>query len=552
MSDQLVYQLSSRNDLMESVASKRELVYITDQNNGSYSNSITFESSAISNSGKFANWNESFIVIPYVVQFQAPADLNAEINRFCLGMKAGWWHIIHAMSVDLNNINVCQLTSFLNIYSSYKCMTTWSYNDMFKLGESVGFWKDSVDSFRYSAAVSAYGQGSTNNTIQQVGGAAGGLQQLSITGTGNWDAQVLTVFANEGLLKRCIANNYTVSTDALAFLSLSEASQVGKCFHGRTAAAGIYYWRYNAVIRLKDISDLFDNKLPLLKGGVFRFTINFNTSNITVTSGASPGGNLTPSNVVQTAGSTTPWMITATAINNPNNALNARALPIQSGIASSIVGSQGGSITSCRLYVPLYTLDPAYEEQLLSLNPEKTIQYKDLYQYTLTGTAANSSFNALVTNGLAKPLTVIVVPFDSTGYGGLNSLTTPFSSTPATTDPYMLVRNYNVSISGVPIYPQNVDFSFVEFSQEVAKINAVNGGNITSGLTSGLISQHDYERGYCYLVSDVSRSYSSDDFVPKSVLIYGQNASNKPVTYYVFIEYMRTITVNLASGNVRM
>jgi hypothetical protein len=271
------------------------------------------------------------------------------------------------------------------------------------------------------------------------------------------------------LLKRCLANNYTVSTDATAFLTLSEASQCGACFHGRTAAAGTYYWRYNAVIRLRDISDFFDNKVPLMRGGVYRFTINYNTSNMTITSAAAPGGTLTPSLVVQTAGQSTPWMFSSTAINNPNNALNARAIPVVSGIATSIAGSQGGSISSCRLYVPLYTLSEAYEEQLLTLNPEKTIQYKDIYQYTLTGTAANSSFNALVTNGLAKPLAVIIIPFDSTGYSGLNSLTSPFTSTPATTDPYMLIRNFNIQLSGINVFPANVDYSFLNFKMSFQK-----------------------------------------------------------------------------------
>jgi hypothetical protein len=541
---------------MESVMTKKEIVYIQDQNGGAYNGTITFETSSISNSGKFQDLTNSFIVIPYVVQFTAPADLNGEINRFCLGMKSGWWQLLHAMSVDLNGISIIQLSSFLNLYASYKCMTSWSYNDLWKNGESVGFWKDSVDSFRYLAAVGVGGIGATNNTIQQIGAAAGGLQQLSVTGTGNWNVQTIAYGYNEGLLRRCLANSYVFNgdgvapaTDATAFLTVDQASQVGLCYHGRTAAAGNYYWRYNAVIRLRDISDFFDNKVPLHRGGVYRFTINYNACNMTVTCSA-VGGTLTPSVVVQTAGQTTPWVFSSNALNNPNALLGARALPIVSGI--NISGASGSaSISSCRLYIPLYTLNEAYEEQLLSLNPEKTIQYKDIYQYTISNTAANGSFNALVTNGLAKPLTVILIPFDSTGYSGVSSLTTPFSSTPSTTDPYMLVRNFNVQVSGINIFQQNVDFSWLEFQAELSKINAVNG-NCTPGLTSGLISQHDYERGYCYVVADLSRQYSADDFVPKSILVSGTNASNKPVTYYVFVEYMRTITINLASGNVRL
>jgi hypothetical protein len=139
---------------------------------------------------------------------------------------------------------------------------------------------------------------------------------------------------------------------------------------------------------------------------------------------------------------------------------------------------------------------------------------------TLTGTSANGSFNALITNGLVRPLSVIICPFNTNSVSGVSNITNPFSTAPGTLDPYMAIRAFNVQVSGVNLFPQNIDFSWTEFQNELSKMGAING-NVTTGLTSGLISLHDYEKGYGYVVADCSRSYSFDDIVPKSILLSG-------------------------------
>lgn len=557
MADALIYNLSTKNDYLESVATRKEVVYVQDQNGGSYNGTINIETSSISNSGKFQDLSSAWFTIPYVVSFQAPANLNTEFSRLSLGLKSGYWNILHSFSCDWNGVNICQLTPFINIYCSYKAMTSWSVNDLWKNGEAVGFWKDSVDSMYYNNAAAAGGVGVCNNLVQQVGlvaAAAGGVQQ-SGGAIINWDAQTMRYGFNEGFLKRMLntANMGQGAANSLAasnqFMSLAELSNCGYSFHGRTAADGIYYWRYNAVIRLKDLSDFFE-KVPLCKGGVLRFTLNYNSCTQTITCAAALGS-LTPSLTVLTSGQTVPYIFANNEVNNPNASLGNRILPIVAGVNTSIAGSTAGSFNSARLYVPLYNLHPSYEEQLLSLNPVKTIQYKDIYEYTLTGTAANGSFNALITNGLVRPMSVIICPFISTQINGVANITSPFSSAPATVDPLLAVRSFNIQVSGVNLFQQNIDYSFQEFQQELSRMSAVNG-NVTTGLTSGLISQHDYERGYGYVVADCSRSYSFDDIVPKSILISGINASASAVTYYVFVEYMRTVNINLASGNISL
>ena len=78
--------------------------------------------------------------------------------------------------------------------------------------------------------------------------------------------------------------------------------------------------------------------------------------------------------------------------------------------------------------------------------------------------------------------------------------------------------------------------------------NSVNG-NQTDGLTSGLISQQDFEMKYCYYFVDVSRMLPVEESVPKSVQIVGQNASLRPMDYYCFISYGVSVNIDALTGS---
>lgn len=578
MADALIYNLSTKNDYLESVATRKEVVYVQDQNGGSYNGTINIETSSISNSGKFQDLSSAFIVIPYCVQINPPVarNLNGELSRMSVGLKSGYWQIIHSFSCDWNGVNICQLTPYINMYCSFKAMSSWSTNDQFKNGLALGFWKDSVDSMYYSevaptAADGPGGFGVGNNLVQEVGNAQYTNQNFSAAVI-NWDVQTTTMGYNEGLRKR-LSNIYLGSIGAVAavagrfgqgfgqFMTTANALLAGLNVCDRTANNGYYYWKYNAVIRLKDLSDFFE-KVPLCKGGVLRLTINYNSAQQVFSATGASVLNIT--STVLTSGQTVPHILTSSAYNNPNAALGAGAASINvvSNLTPNLASNVGqGSINTARLYVPLYSLHPSYEEQLLSLNPVKTIQYKDIYQYTISNVVSSSSqnFNVLITNGLVRPMSVIICPFISTNISGVSNITSPFSTAPATVDPYIGIRNFNVQVSGVNLFQQNIDYSFLEFQQELSRMSAVNG-NVTTGLTSGLIDLHDYDRGYGYVVADCSRSYSFDDIVPKSILLSGSislgslgaGPTAQNVTLYCFVEYMRTVNINLASGNISL
>jgi hypothetical protein len=222
-----------------------------------------------------------------------------------------------------------------------------------------------------------------------------------------------------------------------------------------------------------------------------------------------------------------------------------------------------------RLYVPLYQLNPQMEEQYLSLNRTKKIVYRDIYQYQ-TDVAQDETFNVLLTNGLVNPKFIITIPMlhqsaaGAFGRGNISGVLgnganapvngvpcpphqSPFTTEPATTSPLVALRDFNVQIAGQNMFIQNQLYDFEVFANELQPVNAINGGLVT-GLTSGLISETDFQYMYRYYICDVSRRLPAEDSVPKSVQILGKNVSLQPITLYTFVEFERDITVDLVTG----
>ena len=59
------------------------------------------------------------------------------------------------MTVEFNNQNVVQQTPFLNVFRSFKCLTSWSNDDLDNHGASCGFYPDSSDSWSFNSDFSA-------------------------------------------------------------------------------------------------------------------------------------------------------------------------------------------------------------------------------------------------------------------------------------------------------------------------------------------------------------------------------------------------------------
>ena len=584
MADNLLYEMSTMTENLSEPFVKKEIVWISDSNGGSYNGQIIFETSSLANSGKWVSWNEAIIELPIVYAFESTQDLTASTNNpYMLGTKCGWHQFIDSVQIDYNNTNVVQITSYTNFYVSFKMMTTWSQDDVAKYGALLNFFPDTSNSFRYAQGNgdSSDGNGISNNRIANVN------QFNANTG--------LKSETNQGFYKRLVNCGHDANAGlggCYTLLSSTQLSTIAKSqfkHDSGTGAARVYYWSVLGKVFLKNLADFFD-KIPLVKGAFLKIVLNTNTATTVVNHVANSCGtntntgslflNATGNNTI--TGRTNPLMIaSANGIVLANSNVNAvttvlgapYANPLQTiansadgnvwigcGIGSVTIHSHkvdNAILTQARIYVPAYTLNPTFEDQLLSLHPTKDVVYRDIYQYTITGVTTGGSINQLLTNGISNPKALIILPFISGTAGATGNATTPtlspyqspFTSEPHTTSPYLSISDFNIQISGINLWNENKNMDWDMFLNEIKGINAVNGG-LTQGLTSGLIGEADFSSGYRYYVADLSRRLPLEDTVAKSIQVIGKNNSAKTVDYFCFIEYQRSITIDMATGAI--
>lgn len=576
MSDLYIYEDSSESQLTLEPFVSRQVLYANDLNNGSYaSGQIQLDTSSLSNSGRYASYSEAYFVIPVVMRLTA-TSANAQIagirnleSAFALGLKSNYVNWIHSLSVEYNNTSVVQLSSFSNIYMNWKMLTTFSQDSLKKYAAVLGFYPDSSNSVAYGAqaALAPEGHGVLNNK---------NLPQFPAT-VYDW-ATVETAAYNSGFFAR--QTNCTAFTPSAAptssFTSNSLAGTVGLNYFRLGTGGDIdsKWFFLTAVIRLKDIANFFE-ALPLQKGGFIRFILNMNLPihNIAVTVGAGPV--LTDVSVTQniiTGGSSPVLLANGSVSGNGFEEITGACVTAGAGtytfqIAASIVrdttyGVSHPTLQQCRLYVPVYQMNPVNEEAYLSLNKIKTVEFTDIYQYSIdvscTGTAGSLQgvFSQLLTNGISNIQGILLVPYvgaasNNTGNGTapIAAYGSPFASEPSTSSPYITLTNFNVQIAGVNIFTMNELYTWQNFLDETKGINAVNGSQV-DGVDSGLIGYSDFWSNYQYWYADLSRRLPAEDAVPKSIQVSGtvQSGTIANVQLMCFIIFKKSITLDLETG----
>jgi hypothetical protein len=564
--DKLVFDLSQEIEGSPNVFLKKDWLSILDNQNGNYGgNQSVIDTSQLSNSNKYLSYREAYLSVPLLLTLTSdaiafgPATFGTSCD-YTLGLKNWFGSIIHSLTLDYNGTTIIQQTPFINMWNSFKLMTSLSWNDVNTIGSTIGFYPDDPLSWSYSAVASASGVGVCNNTNFTAGGNAVVVNAFfNNYGSDN---------GNVGLLKRQQYINYDADGDSGSstygsFLTAVNASTLWKSHISQkvNAAAGAFQISVRATIYLKHIHSFFQ-MCPLLKGVFMKLTLTLNNSSCEVVKAGAPTLGLTSSNVP--VGGVQPLMIASSKASNGG----AAGLPAGNYVASLSVGSRclvssqlakAGVVSgkvgdNIQLYVPSYVLNPPFEQALLS-SPIKTINYTDVYQYQVLNVASGGSVNSLLTNGLAGIKSVLVIPFFTAvvpnGAGVLGS-TPPYQSPfdPAgcgATSPLCLLTNFNVVVSGQNAIYNTIRYSAETFNNQLYGTNAVNGG-MTDGLTSGLINSLGFEMEYCYHYVDVSRMLPVEESVPKSVQLIGQNTSGNPLNLWCFVEYGQSVQIDVLTG----
>ena len=175
--DEFSFYNSQIENKTEFLYSNVQQNYVQDQNNGSYANGqVVFDLATLSNSGKYIDFQNSFIVVPLVMNLNLTGStaVSAE-NAFAASLKNGFHQLINSMSVEIANCQVVNLTNMSNLDIHYRLLTTSSLEDERNFLPSINFAKDTAESINYFEAASATGLGECNIVIRGTNFSTGTL-----------------------------------------------------------------------------------------------------------------------------------------------------------------------------------------------------------------------------------------------------------------------------------------------------------------------------------------------------------------------------------------
>lgn len=567
--DKLVFDLAQEIEGTPNIFVKKDWLNILDNQNGNYgANQSVVDTSQLSNSNKYLSYREAYLSVPLLLTLTSTAVIVPQTAGtsmdYSVGLKSWFGQIIHSFTLDYNGTTIIQQTPFVNMWNSFKLMTTLSWSDIATSGATIGFYPDDPLSWAYFSADSPSGIGVCNNTDFS-------SRALGIIVSGALN-NYKCANGNKGHLVRQTYINYDpdgVSGTATyaGQLTAQSASNLWKSYISKKenqatgGVNGVVQWSVRATIYLKHIHSFFQ-MCPLLKGVYMKMTMTLNNASCTFSS-AGAGGAISLTDSTIPVGGVQPLMITSAIASNGNAtpliagdyilscSVGATCLnSTQRGYANVSTGQVGNNIF---LYVPAYTFNPPFEQAYLS-SPIKNIAYTDIYQYQVLNVSSGTSFNSLLTNGIANIKSVLVLPFYSSivpGGAGVQALPvfqSPFDPAgTGPTSPLCLLTNFNVVVSGQNAIYNTERYAFEHFNNQLYGVNAVNGG-MTDGLTSGLIDQLGFDMEYNYYYVDVSRMLPVEESVPKSIQIVGQNASAKPINMWCFVEYGMNVSIDVLTG----
>jgi len=541
--DLFILNSSMEEQKNEFIFEKKEMVYTIDSNNGSYPNGvIQFDMASLSNCGRLCDLKNSTLVIPTVLRISGTGLTDDEQNVFALSWK-NHIHTIDSITVQLSNHSVVEPCEFSNIPASFKFLTELSHQELEAYGYSYGIFKDNAFSLTIPAA---------NNTLAPAGYEAnnrvnaGGSIALA-NGTEYTHPDIGPFSGNPTLMKRMLNTSLDTTAGQPFAANAANFGECGKATCIRTANSVTYYGLITLPLRF--LNDFFE-KLPLIRNSYIKMSITSNLisrSVVNLADAADVFSGLTH----QLSAKCVPYTLSQLGLGWRRTAAAAgQILTIESGIGKlTSPDATNPTFTACRIYTPTYTLTPTLEDRYFAQGPRQ-ILYSAYLRAVTTVIAPTISLNSfLVTNGLSRLRSILIFPVATNATGTINNLVSPWTSCPSTTAPYAFIKNFNVRIGGSPHYSENMFYSWQMFQEEI-KQRGLNG-NLELGLGSGLLNQLEWNAAYRFIYIDLTRKAGQGvDDVAKSIHIDGTNASTVPIMYHIFVEYQKSINVDLSTGQL--
>jgi hypothetical protein len=510
-----------------------QMLWLPDSNNSSNysSNMIEFNTIVASNSGRVNDFANSYIELPLVFTvigsgtttvFDTAAGLLAVKNL--LAVKCSNMSFIDSATIDVGTTSVCNANiQNMSLYSKFRQDTETNVTDSTIRGYSDGYIRDDADFNFNETGVAGTCLGLSNNGVNSatVNGNSGFNNrtqtfQIGVTPVGTAVATAKHAFLGKEILKTCGFNYYEVLN----------------------ATTVVYY--YTCRIPVKQLHPFFET-FPLTKGCIVKLKLFTNTLfNFTVTNTA---GIFSSSALNMTGGSiVNPLMISCPA--QPTFATGG-TMTVTSGIAN--VGQYKHIKTQCRWYYPSFKCTAQYDQQFMS-SPEKSLLYTDLFGYSCD-IAPTENFSRVISTTMPRIKRMIIAFSLKAPQNGTNSLvgslSSPFfsgNSVPTLIQNFQVLVDNNVLFSNPITYHESENY-LLNLNKYGVNTNMINGMRVG-------ISQRDFGSIYCYYVVNLENRETSSDNINHSVSIQGTLSSLKAVTCHVFVEYDKTLTLNVISGGI--
>jgi hypothetical protein len=548
----------------KSYTNDQNYTYVVDQQNGNYSNQVSWDLSSVVSQNAWLSLQEAYILMP----FSSTIDLGtavltapATFSPNNLSLKNNFINFVDSMQLFVNGEQLVDQTSFSNMPINVMDLLTMSQDDLVLEGAGLNITPDTTTSIRYSGAnATVNGDGYTNNQF---------LPNASQTTITSSDYSTM----NNGLAKRNLNTSLFPQATGSAVggwppalgTTINNFTQILAPYFSQATASSLAVegtWNYIVYLPLKRLSDLL-YKYPVIKGSQIRLILNFNAGVTTMTTDTTANScKLKMTSYTATAGNTNPVIWNSNYINPMTSTTTAGTMTITTKIQTATVArvatttAQKGfaSLPNCRIYIPNMKINPTIEERLLS-NRVQRIRYYDWYQQPITNIANGASFSQVLTTALTNVQALVVLPFQNGSTGLFNSFTgsqwqSCFDTAPSTTLPggMLAFQNFNVQVSGNNVFNLNANYNYDIFVQEVQRLGL--NGALSKELSSGLIDLTTWLWSP-FIIADLSRRVESADGTYQSVVVSGTNNTGVSVDYYCFIAFQKEIEIDVLTGNTK-
>lgn len=570
LSDQFLTASAGKTDAEVHVSRGKQVVYVTDNNQGSYaSGQVLIDATSQLNGSKgFASLREAYLTVPYVVTAKNTGTTtnSLRISRFGIALKNGVWNTISDIELELNGKQILTTNEYKQHWANLRAMTELSVSDLYKHGADMHLAPDDWYSINFSTTANGPGDGYANNQMDP---------------TQNFDATLSqaqeTLAYNTGFVQRLkysspmIIDKTTNAAFGWASLLSGAQTQIAQQ-HARStflevpmaAAPGAITgtWIYMLKIRLIDLHPIF-KELDLCANPQIKLKLRFNQGQVDINGEAA---NMSLAASTLTSGNTCPIMVASANTNCTMNGIMSTGSKLsfafgvlQNGFSPTSAIAEYIPYTTTRLHIPFYDLTDA---RSIVSRPVKTVRYLDCFaQYFkqraglgMTNGQQNAAFNFQLSASLKNVKYIAVIPYAETSSGhwvsahGTEQFASPFDSAPWTCQPGASIRNFQVQLGNQNVFAKTGEYDFEGFMDCFAKLSAING-DVDRSLNTGIINYDQWAWCQRIMVADCSRISEKD--VPASIQVSGVNSCSQGSNYLILAVYERELDLDRLTGEVQ-